>query len=760
VIAQFLDRYAPHLLAGVLCTALALATAVRAPSFAVLAGALVAAVVSVLVSERRARLGVLACALGMAGLWWGSVRLDALDRSVLVPRIGESGRGVLEITGPARRTPYRLRVPARMRSFRTIPLRESVLLELPLGRAPPQGALIETRVEVREPRGPSDGFDERALLHRRGIHVVARGNDWQIVGRRGGLAGIADRIRRKLAASIAPGLTGERRAVLAGLVLGEEEGLSEGLRDDFRSSGLYHLLAVSGQNVAFVAGGVIVVAWLLGISRLIAEVGALGAICAYVLAVGWQPSVVRAGVAGALASLAWLAARPRDRWYFMLLGAALLLAWNPYSLFEPGFQLSFAAVAAIFVLVPRFERVLAGYPVPEKLATVVAVSGACGLVTAPILLFQFGSVPAYSVLSNALAAPVVGLSFSLALVTAVLDHVLPSAAPAAAWVNGWLAAWVAWCARSVGGLPGAEIGSGIALGLAAALATAAVVWIRLPRWRRPGFAVLVGLAVLIVGAWQIRPEPVRPPPAGLRVTVLDVGQGDAILLEVREGAVLVDQGPPEADVDDQLRRLGVRRITLAVLTHPQRDHVGGAPELLRRVQVDRILDPRIPGESPEEDAALDEAAERRVPIVTARAGLVFRLGQLRLHVLWPRVEPPAGQDPNLFATVLLASYGRVDVLLPADAESPVTLPLNPPPVEILKVAHHGSADEGLPRLLALTRPQIAVISCGRGNDYGHPTPSTLAALESAPGLDVFRTDEDGSVVIESDGRRITTRTGA
>jgi competence protein ComEC len=98
--------------------------------------------------------------------------------------------------------------------------------------------------------------------------------------------------------------------------------------------------------------------------------------------------------------------------------------------------------------------------------------------------------------------------------------------------------------------------------------------------------------------------------------------------------------------------------------------------------------------------------------------------------------------------------------LPADAESPVTLPLNPPPVEILKVAHHGSSDEGLPRLLTLTRPQIAVISCGRGNDYGHPTSSTLAALEAARGLEVFRTDQDGGVVIESDGRSITTRTGA
>jgi competence protein ComEC len=176
--------------------------------------------------------------------------------------------------------------------------------------------------------------------------------------------------------------------------------------------------------------------------------------------------------------------------------------------------------------------------------------------------------------------------------------------------------------------------------------------------------------------------------------------------------------------------------------------------------VDRILDPLIPAENPEESAALAEATRRRVPVLRARAGVALRLGRLGLRVLWPARDPPAHEDPNLYATVVLASYGNVDVLLTADAESPVTLPLNPPPVEILKVAHHGSADEGLPRLLAQVRPQIAVISCGKDNDYGHPAPSTLAALEEVPGLEVFRTDRDGGVVVETDGTRITTRTGA
>jgi competence protein ComEC len=755
VTVPFLDRFAPHVLAAALCAGLAAANAMRTGAW-MLVAVLTAVVLSVAIEDDRRRLAALAVALALGGLWWGSVRLDALDRSVLVPRTGEVGPSLIEITGPARRTPFRLRVPAKVREFRRIVISEAVLLELPLGRAPPQGALIESVVQLRSPRGPSDGFDERALLRRRGVHIVARGRSWRIVGHRGGIAGVADRIRRELAASIAPGLTGERRAVLAGLVLGEEEGLSQELRDRFRSSGLYHLLAVSGQNVAFVAGGVLLIAWLLGISRLAAEVGALAAIGLYVMAVGWQPSVVRAGVAGALASLAWLASRPRDRWYFLLLGAALLMAWNPYSLLEPGFQLSFAAVAAIFLAVPRLEGVLEGYPLPRGLAGIVAVSGACGLATAPILLLQFGSVPVYSIASNALAAVAVAPCFGLALLTALLDHLLPEAAVAAAWLNGWLAAYIAACARLVGGLPGAEVSSVHVLGLSGLLAALLVVGARLPAWRRPGLAVLCVIAAVLLAGWKLQPASAPPPPNGFRLTALDVGQGDSLLLQVREGAVLVDQGPPEAEVDDQLRRLGVRRLALLVLTHPQRDHVGGAAEVLEHLEVDRVLDPALPADNQDQAAALAEARERSVPVATARAGVTFRLGRLRLRILWPDGPGTPGEDPNLRATVILASYGRVDALLTADAESPVTLPLNPPAVEIFKVAHHGSTDEGLERLLQLTKPQVAIVSCGRDNDYGHPTPTTIATLEVAPQLEVLRTDLDGRVVIETDGERIST----
>jgi competence protein ComEC len=468
---------------------------------------------------------------------------------------------------------------------------------------------------------------------------------------------------------------------------------------------------------------------------------------------------VRAGVAGSLASLAWLASRPADRWYALLVGAAVLMAATPYALLEPGFQLSFAAVSAIFVAVPRVERRLEGYPLPRRLAAALAVSVACGVVTAPILWLEFGSIPVYSVLGNALAEPVVAPLLALAFAATLLDPILPAAALALGWLNGWLAAYLALSARLVGGLPHAQVssGGGVAVLAAGLLLVVLATRLRPPRGRR--VLALAAMAAVLGLAWRFVGDEEPPlPPGGLRVSVLDVGQGDAILLQVAQGAVLVDQGPPEAEVADQLRKLGISRLAAVVLTHPHRDHVGGAAEILDRLQVGFVLDPLEPTHSSDERAALAEARQEHVRIVPARVGLLYRLGRLRLRVLWPDGPGVEGEDPHHHAVVLLATYGSFDVLLTADAESDVTLPIRPPRVEVLKVAHHGSSDPGLPEVLELVDPRIAVISVGRGNDYGHPTPSTLAALAREPGLDVYRTDEDGRVVIESDGRSFSVRT--
>ena len=472
-------RASPHLLAASLCVGLAASNLVRSPWLGV-AGVAVAVACAAIAATGERRLWLLCSALVLLAWWWGSARLQALDRSVLLARVDTSERALVVVTAPARRSRFELRVPGQVRRFGRLRLRESVLLELPPGRAPPQGAVLEAVTTVRLPRPAKNGFDERTYLRRHGVHVVLRADRWRIVGRRGGLGGVADRLRSSLAGSIAPGLHGDRRGIVEGVVLGDEQALSEGLRQRFRASGLYHLLAVSGQNVVLVAGGALALAWLIGLPRWLGEVGALASIGGYVLAVGAQPSVVRAGVAGALVSLAWLAARPVDRWYFLLLGALALLAWNPYSLLDPGFQLSFAAVAAIFVLVPRLARALEGYPLPGKLGAVLAVSTACGLATAPVLWLQFHAVPLLTVPANALAAPIVAPLLGLAFASALAGLVFAPAAAAIAWVNGWCAAYLALCAQVVGGLPGAQVRSGRSLAILLVLTAPAAAY----AWRR------------------------------------------------------------------------------------------------------------------------------------------------------------------------------------------------------------------------------------------------------------------------------------
>ena len=244
---------APHVVLGGLCLGLSASLILRTTATALAASAFGVAAAAFAV-RGAARVLALAVVFALAGVWWGSARLDMLERSVLVERAGHAGPARVEVTGPARTGSFSVRVPVRVREFGRRVIDERARLELPKGRAPPQGDVLEVIASIRLPRradAPGE-FDELTYLRRQGVHVVLRAESYRVVGRRGGIAGFADRLRRSVATSLATGLDGERRAVVAGVVLGEDEGLGEDLQDDFRASGLYHLLAVEerGRRIA------------------------------------------------------------------------------------------------------------------------------------------------------------------------------------------------------------------------------------------------------------------------------------------------------------------------------------------------------------------------------------------------------------------------------------------------------------------------------------------------------------------------------
>jgi competence protein ComEC len=472
-----------HIAAAAAAIGLALANAVRiGPASTLLLASVVAGALALAGTSAGAGLpaGAAAGAVVLVlALGWGSVRLDALDRSVLEGKIDRAGRLVVVVTGEPRRGTFQQRVPARTQAFERERVDEPVQLELPLGRAPPQGSIVSLLGVLRAPRGPERGFDERLWLRRQGVHVVVKVDEWHVVGHRRGLGGLGDRLRAWLRRASAPGLAGDRRAVLEGIVLGDDAGLTDRLKTSFRRSGLYHLLAVSGQNVVLIAAGALGLAWLIGLPRWAGHLGAVASILGYVLAVGPQPSVIRAAVAGIAVSAAWLTSRERDPWHALLLAAVVLLAWNPYALFDAGFELSFAAVVAIFVALGPVLTVLEGYPIPRKPAAAIAVSATCSLATAPILWLRFGQVPLLGVVANALVEPVVGLLLGLGLITAVTGLLSPAVASLLAAANGWVAAYVAACARAVASLPLAQ-----ANGRAAAVAGLGSLVVAAYAWRR------------------------------------------------------------------------------------------------------------------------------------------------------------------------------------------------------------------------------------------------------------------------------------
>jgi predicted membrane metal-binding protein len=236
-------RFPRHFLLGALCGGIASANAVRAPLVALAAAAVGLAAATGLVPPQR-RFGLLAIALALAGWWWGSARLDALDRSVLRAEVGRAERTLVTVTGPSRRGRFSMRALGLVTRFGRLRPHEAILLELPLGRSPPQGAELEALGVLALPRPAANGFDERAWLRRHGVHVVLHVDRWRAVGRRGGLGGVADSLRSRLAASVAIGLHGDRRAVLEGVVLGDDQDLPDELRRRFRASGLYHLLSM------------------------------------------------------------------------------------------------------------------------------------------------------------------------------------------------------------------------------------------------------------------------------------------------------------------------------------------------------------------------------------------------------------------------------------------------------------------------------------------------------------------------------------
>ena len=672
---------------------------------------------------------VVACVV--LGAAWSADGLIARAADPLATRIGSVQDARLLIDGQPRPGLYGSSAIARL---------DGHPLELRSRGALRQGAIVEVSGTLAPVRPSGGGFDRRTWLARQGVHESLAARTIAVIGRRGGLAGVLDRLREGARAALAAGGDSESARIATGVALGGSATLGESTVEDFRASGLAHLLAVSGGNVVLLVAAVLGLAWVAGMPRALAHGCAIPAVVAYAAIVGGGPSVVRAAATGVLASLAWLAGSDRDPWHLLALAAAAVLALDPWAVVGPGFQLSFVAVAAIHGIAPGIRSWLEGTPVPLRLCSALAVSTACTVATAPVALVFFGRTSLVASLpANLLALPAIAPLLWLALAACAIWPVAPGATVQIDAAVGALGAYVGLVAHLGKWLDGALPGWALVL----ALLGAAIAW---SARRHPGVVVAGGLAGLVVGLLWPSERATPPAPSALRVTFLDVGQGDAALIEAPGLRVLVDTGPPVAKVERILRRRGITTLDALLLSHDQLDHDGRTAQILGALRVALLVTPALPAAGASLAEGLAAARERGTRVVSGHAGLVLRSGPAELRIVGP-LHATRTSSPNDAALVVRAQHGACAFLLPADAESPVLLGDDLAPVGVLDVSHHGSNDEGLARLLARLRPRLAVISVGARNSYGHPAPSTLATLARA-GVPVRRTDRDGDIALD------------
>jgi len=568
---------------------------------------------------------------------------------------------------------------------------------------------------------------------------------------------LAGTLRAGLQQACAP-LPREPGGLLPGLVVGDTSRLEPAVEADFRTTGMTHLTAVSGSNVAIVVGAVLLLArwaragpWL---AALLCAVALLG----FVILARPSPSVVRAGTMGAIGLVALAVGRPRAALPALAGAVTVLVVIDPELAGDAGFALSVLATGGLLLLAPRWRDALRRRHVPAGLAEALAIPAAAQLACAPVLAGLSGTVSLVAVPANLLAVPAVAPATVLGVVAAVLSPVWPAGAQAIAWLGHWPAWWLVLVARHGARMPAGTLPwpDGVAGGvLLAALTVVLLVAGRHPVVRR---LVAVVTAAVVVGALPVRLVATGWPPPGWVVVACAVGQGDTLVLPVGPGrAVVVDAGPDPTPVDRCLRRLGIRTVPLLVVSHFHADHVGGLDGVFRERTVGVVLVPPWPDPAEAREAVQRAAAAHRVPVTEIGPGWSHTTGAVLLTALGPPY-PMRGtrSDPNNNSLVIRAEVAGVGILLTGDAETEEQRALldRVPPgslrADVLKLPHHGSAYQEW-SFLGAVDPAVALVPVGVGNGYGHPNPGVLDRLARA-GVRVLRTDRDGDLAVVRDGR--------
>jgi competence protein ComEC len=774
-----------------------------------LAAVAIAGTALIVVGLAGGRRGAAAALLGLAlvggaiGAWRSSTSATPVDGDRSVARLvdGDEHRLAGTVVDDPRPREDRLQLVlgelAAGDDGRSTTLEDRLLVWLPRGIDVRSGdrLRIDAQVELAE---DFDGFAYRAFLERQGIGAIARARTAVVEPGAAGPARILAQVRGALLGGLNDIVPEPEAALGAGILLGVRASIAPEINDAFATAGLTHVVAISGWNIAIVTA--IVVALVRPLARRpggrwTTSLIAAATVGGYVVLTGASPSVVRAALMAGAMLVGRLGGSRAHGASALSLAALVMLLAAPPVLWDVGFQLSLLATGGLVWFGAAVERPLRAWP--GWIREPVALTLAAQLTTLPVILLNFERLSLVAPIANVLVVPFVPLAMlcsAIASVAGVIDGAVP--VPIIGQALTWFAGGAAWLVLRVIVTLGSAVASvphaAIPIQIPAPIAVAWFPLLALGSWalRGPGPAPTAaprgtpGTLASLLGR-LLRPMPIggllvvvllavtaaNRPDGLLHVTALDIGQGDAVLIETPTGRTLLVDGGPDPELT--LRRLGAnlpffaRRIDVLLLTHPHQDHVAGLVEVLDRFRVNLVLHAGIPFDNAAYERLLADAADAAVPVHVARAGEVIALdATTSVRVLYPTAADAAAplpeDDINNGSVVVELSHDAFRALLTGDAEAPIEALLAErellEPIDLLKVGHHGSRSSTTPAFLGIIDPSVAVISVGRDNEYGHPAAETLATLAADTGIAVFRTDLDGDVELTTDGRTLRVRT--
>ncbi|MBI2429655.1 MAG: DNA internalization-related competence protein ComEC/Rec2 [Ignavibacteriales bacterium] len=570
-------------------------------------------------------------------------------------------------------------------------------------------------------------------------------------------------------------MKGDEANFLIGLLLGDRTDISEEIKKAFTNTGTIHVLAVSGSHVILVVTIIYIVLGLLRFPNRPKILLTLLALVYYTFLTGASPSIVRASIMSGIVLVGKFFEQKTDSYNVLGLSAVLMFLYDPKQLFDVGFQLSFSAVFSMVYFYPKLNSIVKNIPEPLeefKIITPVwqlfALSLAAQIGTIPFTAYYFGKVSLISLFANLLVVPLVGVIVTIGLTGALLGVVSMWIASVFSEANNLLSWFTLTFVKLAEQVPYAVVNTATFGWKETIVYSLIITWMFNQRNRVLQKRILFSALVFATGL--LYSSVIFDNEKKLRVTFLDVGQGDAAVIELPSGeTILVDAGPISASfnagekiVAPYLRRRGIPKIDALITSHPHADHLGGVPYLMKHFDVNQTIDA---------DQRLNsklfyeyDALEKKVNQVTARAGMANRFDNVRIYFLHPTgrfidADSTDGySDVNESSVVFKMHYGVTSFLFMGDAEIEseeqiVHVYHDFLDSDVLKAGHHGSSTSSTEQLVTYSNPEHVVVSVARFNKFKHPSKAVLQRFDES-GAKIYRTDREGAVIFESDGTTI------